>query len=165
MRLTALSAAFTYLYLSQKCGNVAAFTSISKDVLKPNYEYHTRMKKGMSPLEAGSLGRASLTTRFLSSDAIANNDSKSDISDDVMAQKKKETLARIKAAGGRFAFSTPYGALNPYGVIYGLTAIALGIIWWLELTACRFLYILTRNKFDTKVRATLVDFSRQYGKL
>jgi len=48
------------------------------------------------------------------------------------------------------ALSTPIGGVNPYGLFYGIASICFGIVWWLELVACKFMYLLTRNRIDTK---------------
>lgn len=69
---------------------------------------------------------------------------------DILTQKKIERAALIRRLGGPLALSTPIGAMNPYGIYYGVTSILLGILWWLELTACRFLYFVTRNRIDHK---------------
>lgn len=69
---------------------------------------------------------------------------------DILTQKRIERAARIKHLGGPLAIATPIGGMNPYGIFYGITSILLGILWWLELTACRFLYFVSRNRVDSK---------------
>mmetsp|Transcript_31612 Transcript_31612/g.38671 ORF Transcript_31612/g.38671 Transcript_31612/m.38671 type:complete len:381 (+) Transcript_31612:121-1263(+) len=78
------------------------------------------------------------------------------------SDKKANRLAQIKSEGGKLAFSTKYGALNPYAVFYGLTSIFLGIAWYMEMMACKVMYFLTRNKFDPKRRLPIF-FSQVWG--
>jgi len=79
-------------------------------------------------------------------------------------QKKKERMELVRKEGGRFAFNTKYGALNPYGIYYGLIAIILGIPWFFELMACQLMYTITRNRFDKFTRIPLF-FSHLWGVL
>jgi 1-acyl-sn-glycerol-3-phosphate acyltransferase len=76
--------------------------------------------------------------------------------------KKEERRKQIKKEGGRFAFNTKYGALNPFAIYYGLTAIALGIPWFLALTICQVLYTVSGNRID-KYRRLPVFFSQIWG--
>jgi len=80
----------------------------------------------------------------------------------ILQKKKGDRLALIRSEGGKLSFPTKYGALNPYAVFYGLTAIFLGITWYLEMMACKFMYFLTRKKFDPK-RQLPVFFSQLWG--
>lgn len=65
--------------------------------------------------------------------------------------KKQETSDQIKKEGGPLAFNTKYGALNPFAIYYGLTAILLGLPWLVALTFCQVLYTVTGNRIDKKV--------------
>ena len=67
-------------------------------------------------------------------------------------QMKKEKRELLRREGGRFAFDTKYGALNPFAIYYGLTAIFLGIPWFIALCFCQLFYTLTGNKIDKQVR-------------
>ena len=58
---------------------------------------------------------------------------------------RKET---VRQEGGRLAFSTKYGALNPFAIYYGLVAIGLGIPWFFALKVYSFLQFVTRGAFD-----------------
>lgn len=106
-----------------------------------------------------SVGNAGLSTsqsrtpRSFSSLAIATTtggDESTELS--TKEQKKEERKALIRQEGGRLAFDTKYGALNPFAIFYGLTAILLGIPWYLALTLCQVFYFLTGNKIDKQVR-------------
>ena len=50
------------------------------------------------------------------------------------ADKLTKQKRLIRKEGGRFAFNTKYGALNPFAIYYGLVAIFLGIPWFFALT-------------------------------
>jgi hypothetical protein len=66
--------------------------------------------------------------------------------------KKLALKKQIRAEGGPFAFNTKYGALNPYGIYYGLVSIVLGIAWLVALLGVQLLYAITGNRFDKMVR-------------
>ena len=67
--------------------------------------------------------------------------------------KKKKTYKELRAEGGPLTFNTPIGALNPFAIYYFVTSVVLGIPWFLSCKLCQFMYWITRNKFDPKVRA------------
>jgi hypothetical protein len=58
---------------------------------------------------------------------------------------------KLREEGGLFAFKTKYGALNPFGIYYGLTSIFLGIFWYIALTCMQFVYWITGGRFDKQV--------------
>lgn len=66
--------------------------------------------------------------------------------------KRLERQALIRKEGGKFAFDTKFGALNPYAIYYGLTSILLGLPWFAALTMCQFFYFVTRNRIDKQRR-------------
>ena len=100
--------------------------------------------------------------------SIATASSAGDESDlttsDAAAKKRLERKQLVRQEGGRFAFDTKFGALNPFAIYYGLVAIILGIPWIIALTFCKFLYFVTRNKIDKQVSIlklqTNVDWRR-----
>lgn len=63
-------------------------------------------------------------------------------------QKIAALKRQVREEGGRFAFYTKYGALNPFAIYYGLVAIGLGIPWFLALTVYQGLAWVTRGKID-----------------
>ena len=65
--------------------------------------------------------------------------------------KKNTRQQQVREEGGPFAFNTKYGALNPYAIYYGLTAIVLGLPWFVALTCCRLLYAITGGRVDKNV--------------
>jgi hypothetical protein len=74
----------------------------------------------------------------------------------------KRTLAENRKEGGVFTFNTPYGALNPFGIYYGLTSILLGLPWFVVLTLCQLFYKVTGGRFDKK-RRTPIFFTHIWG--
>ena len=69
-----------------------------------------------------------------------------------LATKEVSRGQEVRKQGGRLAFSTKYGALNPFAIYYGLVAIGLGIPWFLSLKVYTFFQILTRGRFDKRRR-------------
>lgn len=144
------------------CVTADAYTTPNLSAIRPSVKITQQ-----TPLSRSSLFRKSSsissTIKSISTNAEGES-SETTNNDSIMERKKKEHKARIKELGGVLAFPTPVGGLNPYGIFYGLTAIGLGIVWWLECTACRLLYFLTRNRFD-KMRRLPVFFSQVWGEL
>ena len=101
-----------------------------------------------------STSQTTTPRRSFSSLAIATATGGEDSSTELSPQekKRKERKLLIRQEGGRFAFDTKYGALNPFAIYYGLTAILLGIPWFVALTLCQVFYFLTGNKIDKQVR-------------
>ena len=66
--------------------------------------------------------------------------------------KQQKRLAQIKSEGGPLSFNTKYGALNPYAIYYGVTSIALGIVWFIALSVMQIVYKLSGDRFDKKRR-------------
>lgn len=106
-----------------------------------------------------SLPRASLFSRQssvhlgASSAAVASSEGGESVQLTAAEQKKKKRQEDIRKEGGLFAFNTKYGALNPYGIFYGLTAISLGLVWFVALASCQLFYFITGNRFDRLVSA------------
>lgn len=68
----------------------------------------------------------------------------------------------IREQGGPLSFDTKLGALNPYAIYFGLVSIALGLCWFVVLSALQMLYLLTNNKIDPKRRMP-VFFNHIWG--
>jgi len=83
---------------------------------------------------------------------------------DRRSRKKQERAEMIRAEGGRLAFDTKFGALNPYAIYYGLTSIVLGLVWFVALSTAQLFYFVTRNRFDKKRRIP-VFLSHVWGTL
>ena len=66
--------------------------------------------------------------------------------------KKQALRKKIREEGGRLAFNTKYGALNPFGIYYGFVAIALGIPWYMALSLYQVFAWVTRGKLDPQRR-------------
>jgi len=84
----------------------------------------------------------------------AKDESTSDPNDgtDRKSRKRQQRKELIRSEGGALAFDTKYGALNPYAIYYGLTSIALGLVWSVALTMAQLFYFVTRGKLDTRRR-------------
>jgi hypothetical protein len=73
--------------------------------------------------------------------------------------KKQERKKLIRQEGGRLAFDTKFGALNPFAIYYGLISILMGLPWLVALTVCQLFYALTFNRFDKQRKA--INFLNQ----
>ena len=84
----------------------------------------------------------------------AKDESTSDPNDgtDRKSRKRQQRKELIRSEGGALAFDTKYGALNPYAIYYGLTSIALGLVWFVALSMAQLFYFVTRGKLDTRRR-------------
>lgn len=69
-------------------------------------------------------------------------------SGDVSTTQQVSRKETVRQEGGPLAFSTKYGALNPYAIYYGLVAIGLGIPWFIALKTYSFVQFVTRGAFD-----------------
>lgn len=78
------------------------------------------------------------------------------------ADEGESLMDKIRSDGGRLAFKCKYGALNPFSIYYGVTAILLGLPWFMELMLTNLLYIITRGKIDS-LKAIPVFFSQIWG--
>lgn len=108
------------------------------------------LRRGASS-SSSLLGRPHIT-RAAASAAAATPDGDSSSKQLTPAEAKKEGRKKqVKKEGGPFAFNTAYGALNPFAIYYGLTAIALGLPWLVALTFCQVLYTVTGNRVDKYV--------------
>lgn len=118
-------------------------------------------KPGLFPRRVPSLAanhRLS-STRVAASTAAATPDAgdNSEVSLSPAEAKKQERKKQVKEEGGPLAFNTKYGALNPFAIYYGVTAILLGLPWLAALTFCQVLYIITGNRIDKNVSCVLIE--------
>jgi hypothetical protein len=64
-------------------------------------------------------------------------------------RQEKDILRKaVRAEGGPFVIYTKFGAMNPYGIYYGLVSILLGIPWFLALTMYQLFTVASRGRFD-----------------
>lgn len=63
---------------------------------------------------------------------------------------------------GLFAVKTKYGYINPFAIYYGVTAILLGIPWFVALNICQLFYKLVGKKLD-KLRYMPIFISHIWG--
>lgn len=74
-------------------------------------------------------------------------------SKDIDKELSKKTMrAELRKEGGLFSFKTPVGALNLYGVFYGLTAISLGFVWYMLTMMWKLIHKISGNRFDKMCR-------------
>ena len=112
-----------------------------------------------------SVNEAETSTSTSTSTASSAAEDSTDIGTiDRRSRKKQERAEMIRAEGGRLAFDTKYGALNPYAIYYGLTSIVLGLVWFVALSTAQLFYFVTRNRFD-KNRRIPVFLSHVWGTL
>ena len=71
--------------------------------------------------------------------------------------KTKRTYKELRAEGGPFTINTPIGALNPFALYYFFVSVTLGIPWCILGSTCQFLYKITGNRFDPKVRSNVYE--------
>ena len=118
-----------------------------------------------SPASTSALFRRQQSTPSFSKPlAVATSTSGNEAEVATKAQKKLDRKQLVKQEGGRFAFDTKYGALNPFAIYYGLVSIGLGLIWFMALSACQLMYKLTGNRVDRKRRIP-VFLSHVWGTL
>mmetsp|Transcript_42537 Transcript_42537/g.90474 ORF Transcript_42537/g.90474 Transcript_42537/m.90474 type:complete len:351 (+) Transcript_42537:266-1318(+) len=96
--------------------------------------------------------RLSLSASVAASSDDAPSASAAATSDGKALTKQQKRRAQIRKEGGPLAFDTKYGALNPYAVYYGLTSIALGLVWFVALTLSQLFYKVTGDRIDKKRR-------------
>lgn len=81
------------------------------------------------------------------------------ISDAAISKQRKEL---IRQEGGRFAFDTKFGALNPFAIYYGLTAVLLGLPWFLALSLYQVVRAATGGRFD-RLRRIPIFINQMWG--
>lgn len=64
--------------------------------------------------------------------------------------------------GGFLSFKTKFGYLNPFAIYYGVTAILLGIPWFIALNISQLFYKITGDKMD-KLRRLPIAISQMWG--
>ena len=78
--------------------------------------------------------------------------------------KQQERLQQIRKEGGPLAFNTKFGAVNPYGIYYGLVSITFGLVWLMVVLSLQLFYKVTGGKIDKKRRIP-VFFAHVWGTL
>lgn len=108
-------------------------------------------------------GNMRLASKRLSTtpSAVAASDSNS-VTRSAKDLKKQQLKELIRKEGGRFAFNTKYGALNPFAIYYGIVAILLGIPWFFALLGCQLFYFITGNRLD-KQRRIPITITQAWG--
>lgn len=127
-------------------------------LLVANHASAWSTRPGLFPRRVPSLKRVS-TTRHAASAAAATPEGGNSKELTPAEAKKEARRKQIKEEGGPLAFNTKYGALNPFAIYYGLTAILLGLPWLAALTFCQVLYFISGNRIDKNVSLIHVDCS------
>lgn len=68
------------------------------------------------------------------------------------SSSNRASISELRKQGGIFSFDTPIGALNLYGLAYGLTAIALGLVWYTATMFWKLIHFISGNRFDKMAR-------------
>ena len=71
---------------------------------------------------------------------------------DSSSKSNRAPLSELRKQGGIFSFDTPIGALNIYGLFYGLTAIGLGMVWYATTMFWKLIHAISGQRFDKMVR-------------
>lgn len=108
----------------------------------------TTCSSSSSISSVSSLWLTAATAASVESSSINNESNSSSL----LTTKQQKRIQQIRTEGGPLAFNTKFGALNPFAIYYGLVSIGLGLIWFVALSACQFMYKLTGNRVDKKRR-------------
>jgi len=85
--------------------------------------------------------------------AVSSSTEESDVPKKAVKTKTPQDLAVEEEVAKRtFAISTKYGALNLFGIYYGLVSIVLGFVWYFATMSYVFFSWITRGKFDKNKR-------------
>jgi hypothetical protein len=179
---TAVHAALLALCLASWADPAEAFTSlfVRQSLTSPTptlqLRKHRRNNEKLLFFSASSL--TSSLSPSASDDltaSLSSSGSSITIPQSETALTKEQRKKLIRKEGGLFAFDTKYGALNPFAIYYGLTAIALGIPWYFALSLYQAFQWLTRERFDKNRRipiflshlwgVTLLRLTRCYPKM
>jgi hypothetical protein len=111
-----------------------------------------------------TVGAASSMASFTAAPAASSSLSPmaAAVDDPEVQRRKQERKELIRKEGGRFAFDTKYGALNPFAIYYGLTSILLGIPWFMVLTLYQLFQVVTFSRLD-KHRRIPIFFTHCWG--
>jgi len=63
-------------------------------------------------------------------------------------KKKRASIQELRQLGGISTFDTPIGALNLYGIFYGVVAIGLGLVWYVATMTWKLIHFLSGKRFD-----------------
>lgn len=138
--LVLLSASYAEAFTS------CARTSITSRVVNTSPSSTHRIVNTIAP-RTSSRHFASAVAAAASDASISTNAAST-----VDQTKQQKRAAQIRAEGGPLSFNTKYGALNPFAIYYGLTSIALGLVWFAALSIMQIFYKLTGDRFDKRRR-------------
>lgn len=161
---------FTIIYLLEYTSISEALSSKVSSPLSTSPLFQLRNKRyknelnilGLTssnyPSHSTSLSKSPLFTKHtLRRAAAASSSTVPDSSPSVVAEststtasikKKRASIEELRKKGGMFSFDTPAGALNLYGIVYGVTAIGLGLIWYVGTMSWKLMHFLSGKRFD-----------------
>ena len=110
------------------------------------------------------VGAPLFSATSVSSSTTGETDAAADVpSASIKEDPMKQSLRKqIREEGGRWAFYTKFGALNPFAIYYGFVAIGLGIPWFVALSLYQVFAWVTRGKLD-KQRVIPVLITQMWG--
>lgn len=89
--------------------------------------------------------RNNMHMKASTSSAVPDSNSSSSSS---AKKSNRATRSELRKEGGIFSFDTPIGALNIYGLVYGLTAIGLGLVWYAITMFWKLIHFISGKRFD-----------------
>ena len=131
---------------------VLLFTASSAAAFSPSSRAGSKLATVAATKSTVTCPRTPLYLSASAASVSANDDSGGSATSEAVQTKQQKRLQQIKNEGGILAFNTKFGALNPYGIFYGLTSIALGLVWFVALLASQLFYKVTGSKLDKKRR-------------
>ena len=111
-----------------------------------------------STLLSKSLLSAKDTLQRAASSSTVPDSSPSSLAESTSIKKKRAGMEELRKHGGIFSFDTPIGALNLYGIVYGVVAISLGLVWYSATMLWKLVHYLSGKRFDRMVSFCQVLF-------
>jgi len=141
------------LVVASGCCSCQAFSlSSSRGPLSATRSVRRLTKRPGTALSNAAAASAS-TPSTPTSDAVSPSAAEvASSDDDTPMTKQQQRMKQIREEGGPLAFNTKYGALNPYGIYYGIVSVGLGLVWLALLTMSSVFYKITGNRFDKRRR-------------
>lgn len=136
------------------CVSCQAFSlSSSRGPLSATSRSVRRLTKRPGTALSNAAAASASTPSTPTSDAVSPSAAEvASSDDDTPMTKQQQRMKQIREEGGPLAFNTKYGALNPYGIYYGIVSVGLGLVWLALLTMSSVFYKITGNRFDKRRR-------------
>mmetsp|Transcript_16553 Transcript_16553/g.37062 ORF Transcript_16553/g.37062 Transcript_16553/m.37062 type:complete len:376 (-) Transcript_16553:1331-2458(-) len=142
------------LVVASGCCSCQAFSlSSSRGPLSATSRSVRRLTKRPGTALSNAAAASASTPSTPTSDAVSPSAAEvASSDDDTPMTKQQQRMKQIREEGGPLAFNTKYGALNPYGIYYGIVSVGLGLVWLALLTMSSVFYKITGNRFDKRRR-------------